>query len=257
MSRYSCGNFLPFFAFLSLSAALFSQAADGETGGDKRHFERDRVFLPSDQSLRPIRIPSFFADLQLKYPKTIYALQERYRDEILLIHKYRAYGQKARSEGYRNISYFFTAFIASESIHARNFKELLSDLGVHVEEIPTVGFNVSTTKETLTSAAAQEMREIDHEYPRLIEYIRPENHDAAIRTIIYAWKGERQHRNHLKKVLWGRGIFFGWLARRIEKSDLQFFVCQRCGSTLTEFPEDKCPICEGPVELYEEVERTK
>jgi rubrerythrin len=74
---------------------------------------------------------------------------------------------------------------------------------------------------------------------------------------MYARKGEKQHRSYLKKILWGRGIFFRWLAKKIEKTDLHFFVCQRCGSTLKELPEDKCPICEGPVEHYKEVEKVK
>jgi rubrerythrin len=81
--------------------------------------------------------------------------------------------------------------------------------------------------------------------------------EAAIRNIKYAWQAEEQHRDLLKKVLSGTGIFFGVLAKKIEKADVQFFVCQRCGSTLIELPEDVCPICKSPVAVYKELERIK
>jgi rubrerythrin len=202
-------------------------------------------------------IPTFFVCAQSKYPKTVYALQERYTDEIHAVHKYLAYAQKALSEEYPNIAYLFVSFAASESVHARNFKKLLSDLGVEVEEIPEREFKVSSTRENLKNATALEIEEIDREYPRVIEYIRPEKHEAAIQDIMYAWKAEKQHLDLLKKVLSGTGIFFGMLVKEIEKTDVRVFVCQRCGSTLTELPRDACPICKGPVARYREVERVK
>lgn len=202
-------------------------------------------------------IQAFFVGAQSKYPKTVHALQERYRDEVYAVHKYLACAQQALSEDYPHIAYLFTALAASESVHARNFKRLLSDLGVHVKEIPISEFKVSSTKENLTYAASLEIEEINREYPRLIEYMKPENHEPAIRDITYAWKAEEQHHDLMEKVLSDTGIFFGLLAKKIEKTDVRFFVCQRCGSTLTELPKDICPICKGPVARYEEVERVK
>jgi rubrerythrin len=202
-------------------------------------------------------IPAFFVRAQSKYPKTIDALQERYGDEVHGIHEYLACARKALSEDYPNIAYLFVGLSASESVHARNFKKLLSDLGVEVKEIPKPDFKVSSTKENLRHAATLEIEEIDREYPRVIEHIKPERHEAAIQDITYAWRAEKQHLDLLKKVLSGTGIFFGMLAREIEKTDVRFFVCQRCGSTLTELPKDRCPICKGPVAGYKEVERIR
>jgi rubrerythrin len=201
--------------------------------------------------------PAFFVDAQSKCPRTVNALQERYGDEIHGVHTYLAYAREALSEDYSNIAYLFVALAASESVHARNFKGLLCDLDVEVKEIPKPEFKVSSTKKNLSHAATVEIEEIDREYPRLIEHIGPEKHEAAIRNIRYAWQAEEQHRDLLKKVLSGTGIFFGVLAKTIEKTDVQFFVCQRCGSTLTELPEDTCPICKGSVARYEEVERIR
>ena len=202
-------------------------------------------------------LPEFFVGAQSKYPKTVYALQERYRDEVHAVHKYLDYAQQALSEDYPHIAYLFIALAASESIHARNFKKLLSDLGVDVEEIPKPEFKVSSTRENLKFAATVEIVEINRIYPRLIEGMKPEEYEAAIQDITYAWKAEEQHHDLMEKVLSGTGVFFGLLAKKIEKTDVRFFVCQRCGSTLTELPKDICPICKGPVARYEEVERVK
>jgi len=169
-------------------------------------------------------IPVFCVGAQSKYPKTVDVLQERYGDEIHGVHKYLAYAQEALSEDYPNIAYLFVALAASESVHARNFKRLLCDLDVEVKEIPKPEFKVSSTKENLNHAATVEIEEIDREYPRLIEHIGPEKHEAAIRNIKYAWQAEEQHRDLLKKVLSGTGIFFGVLAKKIGKTDVQFFV---------------------------------
>jgi rubrerythrin len=202
-------------------------------------------------------IPVFFVGAQSKCPKTVCALQERYADEIHTVHKYLAYAQKALSEDYPNIAYLFVAFAASESVHARNFKRLLCDLGVEVKEIPKPEFEVSSTKANLRYATTLEIEEIDREYPRVIENIKPEKQEAAIQDIIYAWKAEKQHLGLLQEVLSGTGILFGMLVKKIEKTDVRFFVCPRCGSTLTELPKEMCPICKGPVAGYTEVERVK
>ena len=222
---------------------------------EAKRWPNQKIFLPLFILL--FFISTSFVGAQSKYPKTVTALQERYRDEIHGVHEYLTYAKKALSEDYPNIAYLLVSLAASESVHARNFKRLLSDLKVQVQEIPKPDFKVSSTKKNLNHAATQEIEEIDQEYPRLIEYIRPEKHEAAIRDIMYAWQAEKQHRDLLKKVLSGTGIFFGVLAKKIEKTDVQFFVCRICGSTLTELPEDVCPICQGPVAGYKEVERIK
>ncbi len=58
------------------------------------------------------------------------------------------------------------AFAAWESVHARNFKTILSDLGAEVQVMPEPEDATSTTKENLKYAATREMREIDREYPQ-------------------------------------------------------------------------------------------
>ena len=198
-----------------------------------------------------------FANAQSKYPETIAALQVAYRGEIQAHLNYMAYAQKADSENYPNIGHLFVSLATSESIHARNFKKALSDLGVDVKEMPKPEIKVSSTKENLKNATQVELQEIDQKYPQLVEKIKPENHEAAIRNISYAWESEKQHRDLIQKIQSGTGILFGVLTRTIEKTPTRYFVCQNCGSTLVELPKDICPICRGSVSEYKVLERIK
>jgi rubrerythrin len=194
---------------------------------------------------------------QSRYPKTISALQIAYHNEIQAYLNYSAYAQKATLENYPNLAYLFVSFATSESIHARNFKQILSDLGVEMEETTNPKVEISTSRMNLKNALDFEIEDIDKRYPQLIEKSKPEEHQAAIQNIIYTWESEKQHRGLLRKARLGTGIFFGILAKKIETTFVQCFVCQNCGSTLLELPKDTCPICKGPVSQYKEVERIK
>jgi len=198
-----------------------------------------------------------FVDAQIKYPETINVLQTVYRNEIQVHLTYLAYAQKAISENYPNISHLFVSLATSESIHARNFKQLLIDLKVELKEPLRPEIKVSTSKENLKSATQAELQEIDHRYPQLIERVRPEGYEAAIRYITYAWESEKQHRELIKKIESGTGILFKMLSGIIEKTPYRYFVCQECGSTIKELPEVACPICKNSVTNYKEIERVK
>lgn len=190
---------------------------------------------------------------QSRYSETILVLQTLYQDEIQAMHNYLAYAEKAAAEKYPNIAKLFRSLAASESVHARNFETLLSALGEKTKNFPLVKPEVSNTQRHLELSTAVELEEIDKKYPQFIERIKPENYAEAIRYIIYAWKAEKQHRELLKKIRSGTGIFFGLLTKKIEESPSQYFVCQNCGSTLSEIPEVTCPICGGPCSNYQEI----
>ena len=190
---------------------------------------------------------------QSGYPETISVLQILYQDEVLAYNNYQAFAKKSQAEDYPNIAKLFVAIAKSESIHARNFKDQLSALGTTAEELPQLKIKVSSTRKNLKFATAVELEEIDKKYPQFIEQITPENHAEAIQYITYAWKAEKQHRELLKKIKSGTGMFFGLLTQKIEGSPSPYFVCQRCGSTLTQIPQATCPICKGPAAEYKEI----
>jgi len=190
---------------------------------------------------------------QLRYPGTISVLQILYQDEVQAFNDYKAYAKRAASEKYPNIAKLFMTLATSESIHARNFKKVLADIGAEAEEVPGSEPKVSSTRKNLKLAIAVELEEIDNKYPQFIKQVTPENHAEAIQYITYAWEAEKQHRALLKKIKSGTGIFFGFLTQKIEGSPSPYFVCQNCGSTLSEIPEATCPICGGPSAKYTEI----
>lgn len=186
------------------------------------------------------------------YPETTRALQERYVDEVRAHRQYGAYARRAMQDGYPNIAHLFRALSMSEAVHARNFRALLQELGA---ETPSVidGFTVGSTRENLKRATTVEAQEIDKEYPEILDRIRPEGHQRAIQSITWAWQAEQQHRELILKIRKAATYFFGMLVRRIEDKPTHYYVCQVCGSTLTEIPAHQCPICGSPVEDYLEI----
>jgi rubrerythrin len=193
-------------------------------------------------------LPSVSA--QTKHPKTIKVLKDAYIGEVKAHHTYIAYAQKANSEGYPNIAKLFMSLSTSEAIHARNFKDILSALNMEVNDISNPELKVSSTKKNLKNATKVELHEIDNKYPQFIQMIESENHQEAIRSISYAWESEKQHRDLIQKIQSGTGIFFGLLTKKIEGAPAYYYVCQKCGSTLTELPADHCPVCKDAVSHY-------
>ena len=190
---------------------------------------------------------------QANYPETISVLRTAYQNEMTAFHAYIAYAEKAESEGYPNIAQLFMAIANSESIHARNFKRILTELKVDLKDILPPKITVLTTKENLKYLTEKEIREIDQMYPLLIKRIKPEKHEAAIDTMSWAWKSEEQHRDLLKKIHSGTGMLFKAMAKIIEVTLMHFFVCQVCGSTVLKLPTKACLICGNPVSNYKEM----
>jgi rubrerythrin len=197
------------------------------------------------------------AETLSNYPKTVRVLLERYKSERNTAQEYRAFAEKAVIEKHPNIAYLFRAMAVSESIHAKNCRRILDDLGVEVKDIPRQDLEISSTKENLHKASAEEIKEIDHEYPSIIKEITPEGNETAIRFLNYAWQAEKQHRGLIRKLEAGTRRFFWLLKMKFRKKQATYFVCGTCGSTLTELPEDKCPICGKPVSGYRAVEMAK
>ena len=76
----------------------------------------------------PPTVSSLTLDAQPKFSETILALQMAYASEIQAHLNYVRYAEKARLDNYPAIAHLFNSFATSESFHARNFKQVLSDL---------------------------------------------------------------------------------------------------------------------------------
>ncbi len=187
-------------------------------------------------------VSAFSLEEMETYPETKSVLLEIHRDEVRALTSYRTFADRAVEEGYPSIASLFNALSVSETVHARNMKEVLAELGVTVWE-PPPELEASSTRENLERAMAVELSEINEGYPAYLERIAPEEYQPAIDVVTYSWKAERQHRRLLEKIHGAVGMFFGVVAKKIEEAPSSYFVCDVCGSTTREPPEAVCGIC--------------
>jgi rubrerythrin len=198
-------------------------------------------------------VPGATVCVAADYPETVQALQERYQDEVEAHVSYNAFSDKALADGYPNSAYLFKSLAASEAIHARNFKRILEALGAEVPREPLQPRPVESTRDNIMHATGVETDEIDHRYPTLLSRITPENHQAAIDNLTWAWEAEKQHRELLGRMQDAAKNWFKFLIAHIEGEYVDYHVCQICGSTLVEQPAEYCPVCGEPAHHYKQI----
>jgi len=186
------------------------------------------------------------------YPQTLAALAHAYQRETDAHRRYAAFAERATREGYKGIAYMFSAFAASEAIHARNFRTLIGQLGTEPAPAPTV-VEPGDTKSNLIAAVDDEIDSIDKLYPDTLRLLQAEGHASAIRYVEFAWQSERQHRDLIQKIRRYSPLLFERVAREIDSKTGLYFVCQTCGSTLHKVPQPACPVCASPSERYRQV----
>ena len=187
---------------------------------------------------------------------TISVLKNAYKNEMDAHSSYVAFSRQAFKENYPNISYLFTTFATSESIHAGLFKKTLADLGVDIDDDRGRQIDVLTTKKNLRKAAKHEMELIKIFYPDAVNEIKPEKHENAVRYCRYSWQSHMQHQSYIEDIHRWTGIFFSKVAEKIEEEEMRYLVCHFCGSTETDIPPKICPICRQSSIHYKQIERT-
>ncbi len=188
------------------------------------------------------------------YPATIAAMHSAREAETSVYVHYTEFARRAQAEGYRGVAYLFTAFAASEGVHASNFGKVLVQLGVALAPVPKPAVRAGTTRENLIMAANGEMSSIESFYPQLLEQLRPEGHVEAMTTVRYAWNSEKQHRDKIAQIQRWTGAFFEQVARTIDDKTGRYFICQICGSTVNAVPAGPCPVCTSPPTHYRGIE---
>lgn len=188
------------------------------------------------------------------YPATIAAMQSARETETRVYYHYTEYGRRAQQEGYRGIAYLFTAFAASEQVHATNFGKILTRLNVELLPLAKPEVGAGTTRENLMRAADSEIASIEAFYPKLLEQLAPEGHEEAMTLVHYAWGSEKQHRDKIRQIQRWTGTFFETVARTIDAKTGRYFICQNCGSTTNAVPARTCAICKLPAALYRSIE---
>ena len=199
-------------------------------------------------------LPAVRAAQAAPYPATVAAMQAARETETSVYLHYNAFSQRAAQEGYRGVAYLFAAFSASEQVHATNFGKILNSLNVELAPLPKPAIRAASTRDNLLRAAEGEMHSIDAFYPKLLEQLKPEGHEDAMKAVNYAWSSEQQHRDKIKQILRWAPTFFEKVARTIDEKTGRYFICQVCGSTVNAVPAATCPICKFPATQYRSIE---
>ncbi len=190
----------------------------------------------------------------IAYPLTIDILKEAYWAEMTAKNHYDGYCQKALSQNYPNIAYLFTALSISEKIHADNYQNLIIALGSTIKN-RKISVSVADTKANLKIAAVKEMEKIEDFYPEIFNNLSSESHDQAVVYCMYSWKSHMQHEEIIKDIKRYSGLFFKPLAKKIERMNPNYYVCEICGSTTDEEPKTPCEICNYPLSHYKKLNR--
>lgn len=188
------------------------------------------------------------------YASTIAAMRDARAVESRVSQQYFAYGRKAREDGYKGIAYLFAAFASSEQVHAANFGKVLAQLGAALPPLPAFAGPVGTTRENLIAAAKGEAESIEDMYPKMLERIRPEGHEEAMRFVNFAWSSERQHHDRIKQIRRYSPTMFELVAKHIDAKTGAYYVCQACGSTLNAVPSPSCPVCQAAATSYRRID---
>ena len=188
------------------------------------------------------------------YPLTVEVLKEAYVAELSAHEHYNGYCQKAIEENYPNLAYFFAAFSVSEKVHAENYKRILIGLGADAGT-PKISTLILDTKGNVQAASSKELKKISDIYPEFIKRLQPESHEEAVVSCIYSLKSHQQHNVAISDMDKYSRFFFSIVAREIEGMEVDFHVCDVCGSTILEAPQGLCEICNLPLEHYQRIKR--
>jgi len=185
-----------------------------------------------------------------KYVDSIAALKKGLAAEITAHRRYVKFGRHAKQEGYKGLAYLYTALANSELIHGQNYTRVLATLGELVDEPEVVPTPLGTAKENLIYAADRELNSIEKIYPGILPVVEAEGHADIIAVVQYSWASHKQHLDIIEKIRKWSPSFFETVARKIDEKTDRYFVCQICGSTVTEIPKDICPVCMEPHTKY-------
>ena len=188
------------------------------------------------------------------FPITVAVLKAAYEEEKFASEYYIRCSRKAIEEEFPNIAYLFTAFAASENIHAQNYKRILAALDTQLEE-PDLEIQILNTRLNLINASEGELKKIRETYPDFFVRLKKESHDPAILNCMYSWKSHQQHKEKISEIRKYSEDFFSLVAKRIEELKLDFHVCEICGSTIDEAPTGPCDVCNYADFHYQKVKQ--
>jgi rubrerythrin len=161
--------------------------------------------------------------------------------------RYKIWGNRAKEEGFKNVSRLFEAIAYAEQIHAtKHFKTMKDVSGAFL--VPSMaGFGLGKTSSNLQGAIEGETYEKDQMYPAFHTVAEFQKEKEAVQSFTWAWETEKAHAKLFTKA-----------KRAVDKgTDLQIgpvYICELCGYTMETDPPEKCPVCGIPKKDFREFE---
>lgn len=166
-----------------------------------------------------------------KPEETIQNLQKAYQAEANAAYRYQLYAVAASKEGYEQVAKLFRAVSESETIHMKNHKEALEELGANPEKIRYKKVEVGSTEENLRGPIEGEKNETESLYPEFIKTAKAEHAKPAVRSFTYAKRAESEHEKLFKKALKNLG----------ENEPADYYVSNVTGEVIEESPSASAP----------------
>lgn len=165
--------------------------------------------------------------------KTEVNLQDAFAGESQANRRYIFFAAKAEKDGFPQVAKLFRAAADAETIHARNHYQVMDAIG--------------TTADNLLAAVLGEHQEYTGMYPIFIEDAQADRNERARQSFTWANKVEEVHHGYFKQAL-------DMVKAGETPEDAEYWVCQRCGNTVTQQPGEPCPICGAKPEMFRKVD---
>jgi rubrerythrin len=159
-------------------------------------------------------------------------LADAFAGESQANRKYLAFAKQAELDGLPQVAKLFRAAAHAETVHAH----------AHLRAMG----GIKKTAENLAAAIEGEGFEFQQMYPPYLQQAKDEGNKAAEISFRYALAVEKVHYDLYSQAL-GAVKTGGDLPQR------QVYVCEVCGNTVYDAPEDRCTVCNVPKEKFSEV----
>ena len=169
--------------------------------------------------------------------KTIDNLKAGIKGEMLACAMYKAFAEKAKTEGHDTIARLFDAISLSEGIHIVNLRKVLESLGQRIEKFKPV-YEVKTTEENIQVAIDEETFETRTIYPLYFNEAKTEKAGNAVHIFRWEFDTELKHLSLFQHALFA-------IQNKTESTlPYQYAVCPVCGNTYDYATmENKCAFC--------------
>lgn len=133
--------------------------------------------------------------------RTIENLRTAIGGEANAAHRYLLFAIQAERDGHANAAALFRAAALAETVHERNHRAVLAELGAEAGPVTLEPVEVKTTRENLRGPIEAERTEESETYPQFARTAQAENIPAAVRTFQYAGQAEAKHEELFRQAL--------------------------------------------------------